>query len=613
MKTKLLSILIASASVLFAKELTFSEALRKAKTGDSDAQWQLARMYRNGTNGVSHSYEEAIKWYTKAADAGHPRALCGLASMYENGLGVDKSTTEAMNLYLRSGEKGYAHAYSCIGFMYEDGVGVAKSKEKAFSYYLKAARMGGVSGQCNAGRCYAHGIGCKQSGQESIKWLLKAAEQNSTEAYYRLGLYYELGIGVEMSETTAIKYFKRGAELGSEECKKKISELTAPGKAEYDEYINLVTTRPHDSIIRSNERENRLLRASAQKGYERAQFIVATGLLSEASRSNDDKKYAEAIMWYRKSAAQGNSQSMKQLSCLYGLGNGCKQSFAEALYWAEKGSKVGDASCKVLLANMYSNGLGCPKDEVKAFELIRDAAKENFPDAWYLLGVRYMTGQGTPVSLELGIHWLKKAADNGHEEADKILMELNGEKYEIPTSMSLGCRIRFNDAQTRKKLRITSVYPCSDPEGSHLVYYATELPKVEGIECLSWAIVMGGRVISLTEKYTVQYRGNKNAAIQKAMNVFDFFIDLQQSVVGSGLPFEVESSPSMRKAKKILPVGSAVRDRIKKAVEISMRENPEEEIYLTLRNHSRTIDKKTTLKIGKNSVVLQYVRSLLAK
>jgi TPR repeat protein len=386
-------------------------------------------MYRNGTNGAPHSYEEAIKWYTKAADAGHIRAMCGLGVMYEKGLGVEKSPAEAMRLYLQSASKGWSNAYAYVGFMYEDGVGVPVSKPKALSYYLKAAQGGSVLGQCNLGRCYAHGIGCKQSGTEAVKWLLKAVEQNSGEACERLGFYYETGLySVGKSETSALKYYRKGAELGNDNCRKKVAELTAAGKSEYDEYSRLVMASftKNASVSSDREKERMLLKRSALKGYEPAQKTLAGVLMSEAEREGNEKKYAEAIVWFRKSAEQGNTESMKQLSCLYGMGKGCKKSPSESFYWAEKGSKAGDPVCQTLLSALYSLGEGCDKDEVKAFEFAREAAKaENYPDAWYALGLRYLKGEGTPTSVELGIHWLKKAAKMGHPEAEKLLRLLN--------------------------------------------------------------------------------------------------------------------------------------------------------------------------------------------
>lgn len=46
----------------------------RAKKGDPEAQYNLGVMYENG-NGVKQNYEEAIKWYRKAADQGLAKAI----------------------------------------------------------------------------------------------------------------------------------------------------------------------------------------------------------------------------------------------------------------------------------------------------------------------------------------------------------------------------------------------------------------------------------------------------------------------------------------------------------------------------------------------------------
>ena len=607
-------IVIATAflcSVAYSEELTFNQALRKANAGDSDAQWQLARMYKNGKNGATHSYEEAVKWYKKAADAGHPKALCGLAGLYEKGHGVDKSPTEAMNLYLQAASGGYARAYTYVGYMYEDGIGVAKAPEKAFSYYLKAASRGDLEGQNNLGRCYTFGIGCTASGTKAEEWLLKAAKQKSSPAYEMLGLLYDSGRLFPKSEAKALTYYRAGAELGSEECKKRVAELTALGRDEFNRWSEIVANGKH----RNNPNADSLLRVAAEKGYEPAQYIIAEQNFFEAREADDYQKYAESIKWFRKSAAQGNTQSMKQLSCLYALGNGCKQSYPEAFYWAEKGSNAGDAICKMLLAYSYENGWGCKVDNEKAFSLIQQAAKEHYADAWYQLAIRYISGKGTPVSVDLGLHWLKKAADDGHKEAEEMLMTFNGEKYVIPTSMSLGCRLRHSDPATRQALGITSVERCNHPENSFIVFFTPkDAREIENVVQREYAIVKGGIVISLAHEYTLNYSITRNEAIKRSINGFCLPIELGQLITARGIPpSEVERSKNLKKAKSLLPRTATLKEQLMKAVELCDRDGGDKNIYLTMRNDSKTIDTTVSMDIGTSSVTVREIQSLVSR
>ena len=63
--------------------------LEKAKSGDSESQFQLAKVLDAGI-GEEPDPQKAAEWYYKAAIQGHADAAEFLATLYEEGLGVDK-------------------------------------------------------------------------------------------------------------------------------------------------------------------------------------------------------------------------------------------------------------------------------------------------------------------------------------------------------------------------------------------------------------------------------------------------------------------------------------------------------------------------------------------
>lgn len=65
---------------------------------DSQAQFALGELYFKG-KGVPHSYGEAIIWYSKAADQGHPIAQYLLGAMYQEGWAVKRDLLEAYKWY----------------------------------------------------------------------------------------------------------------------------------------------------------------------------------------------------------------------------------------------------------------------------------------------------------------------------------------------------------------------------------------------------------------------------------------------------------------------------------------------------------------------------------
>jgi TPR repeat protein len=83
-----------------AQQKTLSEEelkslLQKAEQGDAQAQYNLGRMYEEGS-GVSQDYAQAMAWWRKAADQGNPSAQCELGVTYWNGNWVPEDQVEAL-------------------------------------------------------------------------------------------------------------------------------------------------------------------------------------------------------------------------------------------------------------------------------------------------------------------------------------------------------------------------------------------------------------------------------------------------------------------------------------------------------------------------------------
>lgn len=76
---------------------------------DATAQFKLGIMYHNG-DVVTQDYEEAVKWYQKAAEQGIADAQCNLGSMYRDGDGVAQDYAEAFKWFQMAAEQGDATA-----------------------------------------------------------------------------------------------------------------------------------------------------------------------------------------------------------------------------------------------------------------------------------------------------------------------------------------------------------------------------------------------------------------------------------------------------------------------------------------------------------------------
>jgi uncharacterized protein len=91
-------------------------------------------MYAEG-KGVQRDYVVAVKYLTRACDAGSPSACGNLGLRYVRGEGVAKDARRGVGLLQRSCDDGQAHACSALGLMYVKGEsGIARRG-------LRACRM----------------------------------------------------------------------------------------------------------------------------------------------------------------------------------------------------------------------------------------------------------------------------------------------------------------------------------------------------------------------------------------------------------------------------------------------------------------------------------------
>src|SRR6202040_3896572 len=89
------------------KEGELSKLLLKAENGSLSAQLQVARAYSTGRAAGKTDYEQAARWYRKAADQGDPDAQNNLGTFYLLGHGVARSDAEAVRWFQRAAASAY--------------------------------------------------------------------------------------------------------------------------------------------------------------------------------------------------------------------------------------------------------------------------------------------------------------------------------------------------------------------------------------------------------------------------------------------------------------------------------------------------------------------------
>ncbi len=84
-----------------------------ARSGDPEAQFNLAQLYRLG-RGIQRDLVQARRWYERAAERGYGPAQYQLGVLWERGDGVPADATEARGWYVRAAQQGIEPARAAL-------------------------------------------------------------------------------------------------------------------------------------------------------------------------------------------------------------------------------------------------------------------------------------------------------------------------------------------------------------------------------------------------------------------------------------------------------------------------------------------------------------------
>ncbi len=171
-------------------DVTLTNLMERAASGDALAQYRLGSAYSLGEGGMERDDELAVYWWRKAAAQGSALAQNELGTAYAEGAGVEKDPREAVYWLTQAAEQGLAVAQANLATMYRHGGGVRKNDRRAAELYRRAADQGLGWAQFFLGEAYEAGVGVRKDMEQAASWYRKAADQHYSRAMHRLGLLY---------------------------------------------------------------------------------------------------------------------------------------------------------------------------------------------------------------------------------------------------------------------------------------------------------------------------------------------------------------------------------------------------------------------------------------
>lgn len=316
------------------------------------AQREIGFMYENGL-GVTQNYEEAIRWYCEALwydeDAG--KALDGLEEKMEKekrqkkeaeassylSIGFDclkkESYDEALKWFLKAANLGNSDAQTNLGVMHAVGQGVNQNSAEAVKWYCKAAEQGNDKAQFHLGNLYRKGQGVKLNYSEAKKWYKKAAEQDNVDAQNGLGELFVM----DSNYSEALEWFRKAAEQGNAYGQTNLGWMYEYGKGVNEDYAEAI----------------KWYRMAAEQGNAHGQIYL--GKMYDKGKGVQQDS-SEAVKLFRKAAEQNDPWAQRLLGYCFKNGKGIKQDNEQAKSWFEKAAAQGDETAKQALDGIYEEG-----------------------------------------------------------------------------------------------------------------------------------------------------------------------------------------------------------------------------------------------------------------
>ena len=315
-------------------------------------------------------------------------------------------------------------------------------------------------------------------------WLRAAAEGGLPEAQTRLGDWYAAGrAGLEKDPAQAAYWYQKAAESGHAGAQNSLGDL-------------LEAAERYDQALLWHRRAAELGLAEAQNSLSRHYFL-GRGL---------ERDYRQAFGWARRAARAGVPEARRRLAHMLEHGLGTGRDFSEALIWYTRAAEGGDSAAQYRLARHFTlddapNGANRRRksswpeliareqtsaaanplrtDWAEAFTWARRAAEQGHPEAQMLLAELYYEGRGAVRSVATALIWLEKSARSGHPAAQSRLGDLYAQGLEVDSdpAQAVGWYLkaaRQGDLDSRRQLVLAydQGWPGVGEDPARAIYWA---------------------------------------------------------------------------------------------------------------------------------------------
>ena len=325
--------------------------LRKAAAdGDCSACLMLGREYMGG-GAVDADEEEAERWFRLGADRGDPPCMASLGALLRQ-----KGDAEgAVRFLTKASDAGSSEAEGILALMYLEGEGVDRDPLRAEDLLRSASGKGNTDAKCDLARCICAGT-VRGTQDEAFSLLCDSAEAGNPEAMYGIGLMYETGQAVRTDRRKAFEWYRSAASAGSADAKYRLGTMYELG----------------DPVEADAGKAFEMYLSAALAGS--AEGVYSTGL-AYLDGIGIGKDPDEAAKWFSLGSSMGDTLCMSALGYMLLNGTGIPKDEAAAFDVFSKGRDAGSRECTLNLAAMYDAGIWVRHDPERAASLRREAVE----------------------------------------------------------------------------------------------------------------------------------------------------------------------------------------------------------------------------------------------
>lgn len=370
-------------------ELSFKQLLKYAEKGDEWAQYLVGLEYAFPENDEEADEEEAVRWFSKAAEAGVPEACFRMAERMFTGSGIEQDTEAAYDLALKVAEEAdLPEAWALLGFMYGAGVPVEEDMDKCRELLEKGASMGSEYAQSlldelDNGTLF-------EDGEDEDDYDDDYEDDDDEDEDD------EDDDDEDDDDDDEVEFGEGDEDDGEEE--------------EGTVYDGTDGFPKNDYIIDADR-----VTAEARRGNIHAIKTLAWGYYKGVYGLPENRK--EGWKWYERGADKNDLWCLRELGILYTLeDNGRK-----ALKIFEKGIKLGSGDCCEKAGDLYFYGkAGISQDYNKAWDYYWKGHSMGHTGCIAAIGAMCYYGNGMEINLQHAKSYYRDAAGKGLKWAWKM-------------------------------------------------------------------------------------------------------------------------------------------------------------------------------------------------